>query len=427
MLKKISAILLSLICFIFVFSSTNIKPVYAENNFPTDDGLVSALMSIAEVSNSTELLPNTFSGYNVLDLSSKNIKSIKNLNYFNFNNVKTLNLSYNNLTSLDVEDLKTFTSLEELNVSYNELTNVNLASFSTYTNLNKLLLNNNYITNINISFMKKTTIDPYCNLQNNLICSLSDITLPGSENPLTLDLNNNLLVNETSFDRTPHTLNVFFQGIGNNSIPSKNSKLKIFKGIGFVDFNAKLYYKDNTEEEIYEIRKENSLDKLYAGEYIIKFFDDDKEIYNKTDISRNESLKAYNFIEFKVYPTKPIVKFYIDDQEVDKIPESTKKQVQIKVETEIGEDAYFSVNGSEFTRSNIITIESAGSYNFRIKSVCGELSSEEVQFSFKVKKSLQILKIILITLGITLLVVIGCFAYFFMIMLSNKKKNNKKS
>lgn len=346
MLKKISTFLLSLICFIFVFSSTSIKPVYAENDFPTDNSLLSALMSIADVSNSTELLPNTFSGYNVLDLSNKNIKSIKNLNYFNFNNVKTLNLSYNNLSSLDVEDLKTFTSLEELNVSYNELTNVNLASFSTYTNLNKLILNNNYITNINLSFMKRTTIDPYCNLQNNLICSLSDITLPSSENPLTVDLNNNLLVNETSFERAPHTLNVFFQGIGNNKSVGKNSKLKIFNGTGFVDFNAKLYYKDTTEE-LYEIRKENPLDKLYAGDYIIKFFNDDKEIYNKTDISRDESLKAYNFIEFKVYPTKPIVKFYIDDQEIEKIPESTKKQVKIKIETELGEDAYFSVNGSE--------------------------------------------------------------------------------
>ena len=80
MLKKISTFLLSLICFIFVFSSTSIKPVYAENDFPTDNSLLSALMSIADVSNSTELLPNTFSGYNVLDLSNKNIKSIKNLN-----------------------------------------------------------------------------------------------------------------------------------------------------------------------------------------------------------------------------------------------------------------------------------------------------------------------------------------------------------
>lgn len=422
MIKKITTFILSFICLLFFFGSNNINLVHAEDNFPTDNALISSLMSIAEVDSSAELTPNTFSGYNSLDLSNKNIKNIKNLSYFNFNNVKTLNLSNNSLTSIDTEDLKTFTSLEEINLSYNQLTNINLVNLSNYTNINKLILNNNYITNINLNFMKKLTDNPYCNLQNNLICSLSDITLPSSDNPLTLDLNNNLLVNETSFDRAPHTLNVFFQGIGNNNSPSKNSKLRIFSGTGFTDFSAKLYYKNQTEE-LFVIRKETPLKNLYAGDYCIKFYNNENQIYDNTSLTKDENLKAYNFIEFKVLPSKPEVKFYIDDEEVDIMPESTKKQVKIKIITDLGEDAYFSVNGSEFTRSNTITIESAGSYNFRIKSVSGELSSEEIQFSFKVKKSLQILKIILITLGITLLVVIGCFVYFFMITLSNRKKN----
>ena len=412
---------------LFVFTKDNHK-VYAEEPLLLDNTLTNVLAMIAGVENLEELSSTAFSTYTELDLSGRNISSLEGLDYFDLSNVKVLNLSKNNIAKLELKYFKGCSSLKELNISNNALTEFNLVGLENYTAINKLILNNNYITNANLSFLVNDgEINPYCNLQNNLISSLSNLTLPSSEYPTVVDLNNNLLIREGSFDRAPHTLNIYFQGIGNKSKINKATTLKVFGGSEYGNqFVAKLYNRE-TNEELTFVDVTKSLEKLYSGKYFIKFYNGTNLIYDLNSNDRDESLKTYALIEFDVMPNIPKIKYYLDGKEVNSLPTNTKGKVEIELESDIEDSPVFSVNGTDFEVATKITVESAGTYNIRIKSMYGDLSSEQVAFTIKIKKSLQVLKIIILTLAITLLVFLVCAGYFIMLAINKKRNKNKKA
>ena len=89
-----------------------------------------------------------------MNLSRRNIVSIENKAFENFNNLRSLYLDSNQMTNINIETFKGLVSLNELYLSNNNITKIDDNSFVDLVNLYWLNLDYNQITGIKIEKIK---------------------------------------------------------------------------------------------------------------------------------------------------------------------------------------------------------------------------------------------------------------------------------
>lgn len=308
----------------------------------------------------------TFKNFPVttLDLSGKNLDSIKNLSLFDLSSFKDINLSSNNLTSIDAE-LLGCTGLKNLNLSNNKLSGFSYQNLSAdcYTNIQNLNISNNNISICDLSEIsgENATIDATLNL-----ITSSRLTLPKNLNVKVL-LSHNLIDN-------PNTQNVNisygFQGIKSKSTYATPKTIYFFKVDGIESVQIWKLQKQNNTESFVEQQLLTTLTNgqnytFDIGYYTVKFVDGEptKEI--------QKPIK-----EVYICPQAPTIKMYQGGKQLDAIQHKLTTPTTIKFFGQENAQLAFSVNGSELLNGNEYTFDSDGIYIVNVYQIIDGYLSE---------------------------------------------------
>lgn len=315
-----------------------------------------------------------------INIQNKNISSLSGLEHLVLTNLEKLNLANNSITTIS-KNIFTYTThkLTYVNFANNKISNCDL---TTLTRLSYVNLSSNQLTSIDLSNIVTSSLN--INLANNYFTSINNIKIPTRVESIRLNIISNDIIDltEDHFNLSKLTMNVGVQGI--------KGKVNIDKTI--TTSNQITFYKTNIEDcsiEIYKMEElndvlvetikdgditENSITRKFGvGKYYYVYKINGEDVYNKLDYE-----KAYFTSEkFNVIPSDPTYVFEYKGQQYDTLNKVTGT-VKVLLATEDDATIYYSINGGGWVKGNEVVCSDGGNYTIRIKSVVGDIESNQV-------------------------------------------------
>ena len=336
----------------------------------------------------------SFSALGVVS-NKKKIASLDGLELLDLRRVTVLKINNQYLSEITESNLSGMPNLERLEVSGNILTKVDV---SHNPKLKVFIADNNYLSDIDLSLMDPSGYadsDSLISLNNNLLDSIEDITLPytNSTSKLTLRAENNNIT-DVVMDGTTYKLQLGLQGLRNLNESSEHivtsSQSIDFYGFDDDTLTAKVLKSDGTEV-ISFTNGTTSHDTLPVGEYKLVFYKGGVEFNDEVNVD------YYTNSEFTVLPPKPTYYFVIGDEKYETIDKLTKPATLI-IESVENSTTYYSVDGGDWVEGNEIKITSGGNYPIEIKSVVGDYESVTTSLRINASPNLYLSEGILILL-----------------------------
>lgn len=395
----LSVLMLGAITNLFDFDVNKNKKIYADeitDSTPiTDDGAIiskelwTALESfynanktdetsgrIHRESNSKYFYIDLFEGFTetTLDLSSKNILAIHNLDILDLSPFTSINLS-NNLIEFINNGLSKITNLENLDLSGNLLRSFSYSVLNENvytTTLTTLNLSNNSITDCDIEKIAQGEID----------VRLNEITKENLKLPENLNvkvyLSHNLIDNP---DTSNENLYFGFQGAKDNATYVVGQNIYFY---GFDDVTQiKIYSltQEGTGESQHEVETEietlNSYEsyEFALGYYRIKFIDAETE---------DLMLKP---ISVYICPPTPSIEMYVGDKKLEEINLQLYTPTTVKFLGENGATFVYSLNNNELIYANEVKIDKNGINILTVYQIIDGYRSQGYQIFLTYKQS----------------------------------------
>jgi len=356
-----------------------------------------------------DLTTGTNARYKCLINRSK-IKNITGLNSLNLSNIKTLILNDNSIITIKSTDLETLTALNTLELSNNKLT-----SFSLNPDLdgvNVLDLSNNQLTSCDLSNLAVVaSYNPSCDLSNNYISSLNDITFPNS-NLLGLNLAfNNLQLTDEEYATlkskvATDNLTLLVQGVSNtNNNVLAGTKMFVYPDSNVQTLQVKIFYSTDSmlyvsgeENLITSAQAVNQIEQLYlpAGKIKVAFYINNLLVNadNFPSLS-NQELNMLSEKQLYVTLSSPTYEAFHDNKKIKDLNQEGDITLNFAFGSEINllpnkEDILSSSNKAKIIvkqdgkevklNNNSFVINENGKYDFKCFVEFDNLQSQEIDF-----------------------------------------------
>ena len=390
-MKKYISIIIAIFLVIssFFCANNNTKTIFADseviyNNIDgiADENLYHALIwnnHNKYISNPSEratyLTQDIFSDTEELDLSYCDIETLLGLDLLDLSNLKRLYLGNNKLTllSLNEDVLNVIKNVEILDLSYN---NFSYFDLSYFTNATSIDLSYNSISEVVMLDLKQNTS---VNLMANNISSVEDIEIDNTKH-YNINLSYNK-ISQVTAELENCDVDYYFQNTLNEELNTSNT-IKVLSGYSMPNFNIKVF--DASTSEVVETIYKDEEKQLDVGNYVLKFYNDNNLLYNTDDVKTF----AYNNINIQVKPQRPIIKFYVNDEEVDGGP--FESDVTLRFFSNDNTTILYSINGKDFIEGNSITLKEERTNFIIVKCVKNNIESGNYNVYVTIKKPLPI-------------------------------------
>ena len=315
-----------------------------------------------------ELFKNPNFTLTTLDLSNKSIDSIDNLKYMDLSMFDEVDLSGNSIVDID-DELINITNLTKLDLSKNKLKSfdcLNLNENCYSQTLVELNLSENELSKCNLKQIANS--DCEIDIKLNLLTD-SKLVLPQNEN-VKVSLSHNILDN---INTENSNLSYGFQGVKDKGIYVVGKKIHFF---GFGEYEQIEIYNLTAENEQEEeptiietlvkslnINEENEY--LFSiGYYRIKW------TAEETDDDFLKDITIY------VCPKAPIVKMFVNGEELEDIDYKLTQKATIKIVGDEGAKIYYNINNAGYVEGDEFEINKVGINYILITQVIDGYQSE---------------------------------------------------
>jgi len=330
-----------------------------------------------------------------LDLSNRNISSLKNFSWMYFKeNLVEIRLDNNNIREIEISAgaspfIRVSQNLTSLSMINNRLESIDLAGF---TNLVDLNLANNQLNSIDLSGISTVESDVNINLSVNNFTSYDKITFP-NDSELTNKLNINLMGNNLP-DRTNLFTNInlilALQGVNSDlgtKVTTTDSIYYYKTGLSDLMLVITLDNSNIAPIVLYDSQVEgkiNLVELLGVGSFTAYYSQNESTL--ETLYDEDDALTyAFKPQTFKILPIAPTFKLEYDGElvELSSIEELDRPAVLHLYADDSGAEIYYQMqNSSEWVKAEKVDITRGGKFTISLKTVVKDMAGNEVESEY---------------------------------------------
>lgn len=401
----------------------------------TDSNLYEALLEIfrdyyeglfGEAYQGDKIYTDMFRDISIINLDRKGIASFSGMERLELDSLTTFSANINEIKSFD-QTIFRYTDediFESLSLAGNDLGSIDI---SNLTGLTYVDLSSNRLTHVDfgniVGKVKDASVE--FNLANNNFSSIEDIVLPNRRiGHVTLNIINNNITNfnESHFS-SYFTMRIGVQGfVGSDSVVNVDTgnNLKVYKIGGGLAVRIRKTDSENPNDWVKTITDDQIEDDyimvdLPVGEYEYIYAINNGVVDGEIDwidaFKHNDASRRYlDGEDFGVLPQKVGYYFTHKGKDYETLNKVTGKVTVTLSAKDEGAEIFYSVNGGDWIKGNVVNCDQGGSYSIKAKTVLDGVESEEesiwVRTSLNLYISDWLMLVLLVLLALVLFLVV---------------------